>query len=370
MLALCGCQTLGYYGQALSGEVRVLRAREPIDALRRNPRTDAALAARLATADSILSFAGSKLALPAEGRYRTFADVGREPIVWNVFAASEFSVDPREWCYPIVGCAAYRGYFHRDAAVRESVRRQRAGDDVRVSPVAAYSTLGWFRDPLLSSFIYWPDADLARLLVHELAHVEVFVKGDTDFNESYASFVERAGVREWISAHGTQQDLAKWQDEIAREDRFAEFMLHWRAALAQLYARPYSDFARRVLKAELLASAARCYRDARAMLGERAEMSVALNNADFVPWAAYERWVPAFAVLFRDVSDDWPAFHRRVAELGRLDASARHATLGALAARADQNAAARPQIGCESLDQSADSPDDADSGRQNGASDD
>jgi predicted aminopeptidase len=346
---LSGCQTFGYYGQAVAGEWRVLHGRVPIETLREKPSTDAALARRLETVESILEFAGTNLTLPTQGRYRTFADVGKGPIVWNVFAAGEFSVDAHEWCYPIVGCAAYRGYFHRDAAMRESARRSAAGEDVRVSGVAAYSTLGWFRDPVLSSFVYWPDADLAELLIHELAHVRVFVKGDTEFNESYASFVAREGVGEWISAHGSQQDLARWRDEVARDDRFARFMLDWRDVVARLYAQPYPEFARRLLKSEMLASIERCYDAERPLLGDRSELTV-LNNADFVPWAAYEGRVPAFAALFHDVNGDWAAFHRRVAELGRLGATSRRNALSALADHAPRAGSNDETVRCESID--------------------
>jgi predicted aminopeptidase len=360
-LALSGCQTLGYYGQALSGEWRVLHNRVDVDELRDDPHVDETLKRQLAIVESVLTFASDRLALPAKGRYRTFANVGRGPIVWNVFAAGEFSVDPVEWCYPIVGCAAYRGYFHRDAAVRESIRRQRSGSDVRVTGVAAYSTLGWLHDPLLSSFIDWPAADLSGLLIHELAHVEVFVNGDTEFNESYASFVEREGVREWISATGTQQDLAEWQDEVARDDRFARFMLSWRAALARLYVQPYPEFARRILKAEMLESVERCYQSERAILGKRRDMAADLNNADFVAWAEYEGWVPAFDVIFRDAQGDWTAFHRRVAELGRLGAQQRRDALSALAARAERSDERTPApIGCESLEASESTTDEGD----------
>jgi predicted aminopeptidase len=351
-LVLSGCESLGYYGQAVSGEWRVLRNRVPIEKLRSDPRTDPKLASRLATVESILDFASARLALPAQGRYRTYADVGSGPIVWNVFAADEFSVDAHEWCYPIVGCAAYRGYFHRDAALRESLRRSRSGQDVRVSGVAAYSTLGWFHDPVLSSFVDWPDAELAGLLMHELAHVEVFVKGDTDFNESYASFVAREGVREWITVAETRQDLARWRDEVARDDRFSRFMLRWRAALARLYAQPYPEFARRLLKSDMLAAVERCYRDQRALLGARTEMTAALNNADFVPWAAYEGWLPAFATLFRDENRDWASFHRRVAALGDLAPGPREAALRALADRAGRSDEEGSTVSCESIEPS------------------
>jgi len=351
---LLGCQTLAYYGQAAAGEWRVLHRRVPIDELREKPSTDAALVRRLDVVDSILEFAGTNLALPTRGHYRTFADVGRGPIVWNVFAAGEFSVTAHEWCYPIVGCAAYRGYFHRDAALRESERRSRSGEDTRVSGVAAYSTLGWFHDPVLSSFVFWPNADLAELLFHELAHARVFAKGDTEFNESYANFVAREGVGEWIAATGSQQDLAQWRGEIARDDRFARFMLRWREALARLYAQPYPAFALRLLKAETLASIERCYKSEQSALGDHGELAM-LNNADFVPWAAYEGRVSAFATLFQDAGGDWAAFHSRVSELARLDGESRAKALAVLDQRGARSDSERDPIRCASIENDDDS---------------
>jgi predicted aminopeptidase len=297
-----------------------MRAREPVERVRADPATSPARRARLERIEQALGFARDRLSLPVGKRYRTFVEWPASAVVWNVFAAPELSVEPHVWCYPIVGCAAYRGYFRRNAADAEAARRTRHGEDARVDGAAAYSTLGWFDDPLLSTFIDWPEPELVGLLFHELAHGRVFLKGDTAFNEGYATFVERTAVAEWLEAQGDAQALKAWQARREQADRRTRFMLAWREALDRLYRKPYDDFAKRMIKHDMMAMARRCEEtldDARARLPDD------LNNADFVPWAAYQRWVPAFSVLFEDSGRDWTRFHEAVAALGRQSRTSR-----------------------------------------------
>jgi predicted aminopeptidase len=328
---VCGCQTLAFYGQAVAGHTRLMRAREPVDAVREDPATPAARKARLALVEDALTFARDRLALPVGERYRTYVEWPDRAVVWNVFATGELSVEPHTWCYPIVGCAAYRGYFRRPAADAEAARRARRGDDVRVDGAAAYSTLGWFDDPLLSTFIDWPEPELAGLLFHELAHGRAFAKGDTEFNESYATFVEREAVRAWLEARGDATALADYRVRRDRNDRRARFMLAWREALRRVYEAPYDDFAQRMMKADMMAMARRCEQD----LGIGAtRLPADLNNADFVPWAAYRRAVPAFAVLFAENGGDWVRFHAAVESLALAPKGERRTAIDAALARA------------------------------------
>jgi predicted aminopeptidase len=344
-LGASGCHTVAFYSQAVSGHLRLMGAREPVAALLDDAGTEPALRSQLARIDAMLDFARDRLALPVGKRYRTFVAVTGESVVWNVYAADELAVEPHTWCYPVIGCAAYRGFFaERDAA--SEARRQRArGRDARVDGAAAYSTLGWFDDPLLSTFVGWPEGELAGLLFHELAHSRVFVRGDTDFNESYASFVERQGVAEWLGRHADAQDLAEWRARIARRDTQARLMLAWRDALAALYVTPVSPFAKRMMKADLLRAALDCAR--RIDHGAGVRLAPDLNNADFVPWTAYAGAVPAFRAIFEDHGGDWSAFHRAVDSLSDEGTEARLAALDAARSRGVQPE--RATIACEAL---------------------
>lgn len=340
---LAGCQSLGYYGQAIAGHVRVMHARTPVARLVADPTTPPARRARFEHVDEALAFAAAHLALPVHGRYRTFVDWPDSAVVWNVFATDEFSVEPHEWCYPFVGCAGYRGYFRRTAADAEARRWRLRDADARVGGAAAYSTLGWFDDPLLSTFIDWPEPELAGLIFHELAHSRVFVKGDTEFNESYATFVERTAVAEWLAARGDSAVLAAWRERLTAADLRARFMLAWREALARLYRAPYPDYARRMMKVDMMAMAQACEKRIVGTLRLPAD----INNADFVPWAAYRRSVPAFEALFVASDRDWSRFHAAAAEIGKRDANSRRAAVEALRTRAPERDEALS--GCEAI---------------------
>jgi len=232
LLAVClnGCS---YYGQLAAGQLELLRQREPIEALIVDESRDAALRQRLGEVLQARRFASQALELPDNDSYRLYAELGRPYVVWNLFATEEFSVKPLEHCFPIAGCVAYRGYFRQGAARGEAARLRLSGLDTHVAGVEAYSTLGWFADPLLSSMLRRNDEQLAALIFHELAHQQLYLPGDTAFNESYATFVEREGLRQW-RAH---RDLPQ-RDEQARVRYrlLVELLLDTRRRLAQLYA--------------------------------------------------------------------------------------------------------------------------------------
>jgi len=302
-----------------------------------DPNVEPSLAARLALTQEVLAFARDDIALPIDGRYRSYVELRREHVVWNVFATEEFSVTPLVWCYPVIGCAAYRGYFRESTAARAAARLRSATRDVRVDGVAAYSTLGWFDDPLLSTFIDWPDEALAGLLLHELAHGRVYARGDTEFNESYASFVEEEALEQWLRSRVDSGVLAAWQGRRAAAERFAHFMLTWRRVLEELYAKPVPTFARRMLKAEVLRQVKECYQAHRGELGAGSrdrEFDGDFNNADFMPWMAYREWVQAFRTLYHSVDSDWQRFHAAVADLAAVDGTSRREALVALRERA------------------------------------
>ncbi|MYE82758.1 MAG: aminopeptidase [Gammaproteobacteria bacterium] len=326
-----GCATLSWYGEAAVGQMRILAARRPVDEVLADPSTAPETAANLMRVDAILEFAEHELGLPVGGRYRTYVALDRDAVVWNVFAAPEFSLTPHQWCYPVVGCAVYRGFFDRDGARREAVSFAARGFDVHVGPVAAYSTLGWFDDPLLSTFIGYSDERLAELLFHELAHGELFVPGDSDFSEAFATFVGREATSAWLFATGRNPEPYLAAKQAARTR--ANFFQAWRARLGTLYAQELPADQRRLLKGALFDEMRACYaeRGRRFGSGFGGTLPGALNNARLAATSTYEDRTPAFAVLFARLGGNWEAFYRAAREIADREPGARHALLRDLA---------------------------------------
>lgn len=332
-VGLSGCSTLGYYGQLARGQYQMLSAREPIAKLIADPRSDPQLRRRLETAAAARAFASGQLALPRNASYTQYADLHRPYATWNVFAAAEFSVEPRQHCYPLVGCLAYRGYFDRERADAEAARLAGQGLDTWVGGSTAYSSLGWFADPVLNTMLRWDDDELAGTIFHELAHQRAFARGDTEFNESYATFVQREGLREWHAARG----LAPAGDaRDAQRREFEVLVLATRERLRALYALPLGDPEKRARKAAEIERLRRDYRERRAAWGADPGwdgwIEAPINNAKLLPFGLYDRWVPAFAALFARAAGDWSVFHADCARLAGLAPAARRRELEALGA--------------------------------------
>jgi predicted aminopeptidase len=322
-IPLAGCETLSYYAQAVSGHLDLTVRARSVDALLSDARTPPALREQLALAQRLREFASRELGLPDNGSYRRFADLARPFAVWNVFAAAEFSLDALQSCFPVAGCVAYRGFFDRaDADAHATVLRQR-GLDVVVLGVPAYSTLGAFDDPLLSTFIAWPEAELARLLFHELSHQLVYVKDDSTFNESFAVAVEREGVRRWFSAGGREGELRRYQEARDREQEFLKLLGATRARLAALYAAVFAPDEMRARKRaafdELAADPV--YRRHAGRIGG------APNNALLASFATYSQRVPAFERLLAARGVDLERFYAEVRALAALDKAERNRRL-------------------------------------------
>ncbi len=232
---ISGCESISYYSQAVGGHLGLMAAARPVRDWLEDPQTPPALRQRLESAQRIRDFASRELALPDNRSYRSYAELGRPHVVWNVFAAQEFSVEARLQCFPFAGCVGYRGFFSEEDARRHAARLRDEGFDVFVGGVPAYSTLGWFDDPLLSTFIHYPDWQLARLLFHELAHQLVYAKNDTTFNESFAVVVEEEGVRRWLAAGVRSAELEVFRASQARRREFAERIMNARQRLAAVY---------------------------------------------------------------------------------------------------------------------------------------
>ncbi|NWC08867.1 aminopeptidase [Pseudomonas agarici] len=324
-----GCSSVSYYSQLASGQLSLLRARESVAEVIADPNRDPELREHLIRSQEARTFASQRLHLPDNHSYRLYADIKRPYVVWNVFATPEFSLTPREQCFPIAGCVAYRGYYSQGAARGEAALQRQRGLDVYIGGVEAYSTLGWFDDPILNSMMNWGDERLAALIFHELAHQRFYVKGDTELNESYANFVEQEGTRQWRAARGLPPAKV---GEVAQKEQLIELVLHTRERLRALYALPLPAEQMRERKAAEFARLRLEYRRVQATqwAGDKrydAWINSPLNNAKLLPFGLYDQWVPAFTALFRQVNSDWPAFFTAVEKLGGLPVDERKAAL-------------------------------------------
>ena len=332
---LGACSTLDYYGHLAQGQWQVLRARQPIAAMLEDPAVDANLRQRLALALRARSFASAELALPDNQSYRLYADIQRPYVVWNLFVTPELSLAPELHCFPIAGCVAYRGFYSQSRARGAAALHKLQGFDTYLGGIEAYSTLGWFDDPILNTMLRWSDERLVAVIFHELAHQQLYVTNDTAFNESFATFVEREGLRQWRAAHGLAP--ADPMGERQRE-QFIALVLASRERLEQLYA---SGLSEERMRAGKQAEFARLRVEYRALRdGEWGGvgrydgwMAAPLNNAKLLPFGLYDRWVDAFARLFEQAEGDWPRFYRRVAILGKLAAAEREQALQCLMQR-------------------------------------
>jgi predicted aminopeptidase len=352
-MSVSACQTLNFYRQAVGGQLAILEQRESTARLIADPDTNAALRERLVEVKAILQFGEQQLSLKPKHRYSSYVQIDSPYVVWNVFATPEFSTRPNRWCYPIVGCAAYRGYFHADEATRFARQLIVTQHDAVVGGVAAYSTLGWFDDPLLSTFVNWRSPELAGLLFHELAHGRVFIVGDASFNEALATFVERRGVFEWLRSQGDEREVARANATWEISDRFVRYLLGWRRELQHLYDQPYDSSARRLLKGELMAEIERCYRENRVLLGDGVYddfFRQQVNNARLVPFATYHDLVAGFAGLFAESQQDWSVFFLRAGQLKGFDADVRTEKLRQFADAYSKNTVAVTPIRCHGLE--------------------
>lgn len=328
--ALAGCSTVGYYAHLITGEMAVLRARVPIKQLIADPHVDPALRARLELALRARTFASDTLKLPRNKSYTTYADIHRPFVMWNVFATPALSLQPVEHCFLFAGCVAYQGFYHRDRSEALADKLKREGDDVWVGGVPAYSTLGHFADPLLSTMDRWSDDEMIGTIFHELAHQEFYVKNDAAFNESFATFVQREGLRQWrADNHLPPPDPT----EAARRKQFTQLALATRDKLKALYASHLSDVAKRERKTQTFADMRRNYEHLRntewhGYAGYDHWFDTPLNNAKLLPLGLYDHGVPAFAALFKQCDGDWTRFYAAVRKIGSEPAIQRDAFLG------------------------------------------
>ncbi|RYZ13305.1 MAG: aminopeptidase [Comamonadaceae bacterium] len=342
--ALTGCAELGYYWQSASGHLAVMRAARPVPDWLADPAAPAALKARLELAQRIRRFAVTELGLPDNASYTAYADLRRPAAVWNVVAAPPYSLVLQTWCFPVAGCVGYRGYYDDAAALAEAAVQRALGLEAAVYPVPAYSTLGWTNwaggDPLLSTFIGYPEGELARLIFHELTHQMVYVPGDTRFNESFATAVERIGGARWLAAQASEAAREEYAQFDGRRRQFRALTLETRGRLAQVFA---SEAARagdwpavEILKAAAMAEFRERYARLRAGWPPSRQAAydgwvARANNAMFGAQAAYDDLVPAFEALYeresRGGGDVWPRFYAQVRRIAELPPAGREQAL-------------------------------------------
>jgi predicted aminopeptidase len=338
-----GCYEL----QAAAGEAALMWRREPIARVIADMGTAPALRRQLRGALAIRDFASRELDLPNNGSYRSYADLKRRYVVWNVVAAPEFSLLPKRWCYPLVGCLAYRGYFVQRRALAYARRLRAAGLDVSVQGVAAFSTLGHFDDPILSTMMGMSDVELASIVFHELTHQLIFVAGDTPFDEGLATFVERAGVRRWLESQGRAADLARYELDLGRQAAVEGLLERGRARLAAVYREPLGPNDMRAEKRAQFAALHGEYARLAAGWGRDAPYSgwfrADLNNADLASVDTYERCVPGFARLFAQAGGRFAAFFAQVRAIGAQAPAARDRAVCGAAPSAASSAQRAPR---------------------------
>lgn len=330
---LCGCTNIGYYYQAVEGQMQIWNRSRPIAQVIDDTHTSRQVRERLSLVVRARDFASGDLALPDNGSYRKYADLERPFVVWNVFAAAEFSVAPKEWCFPIAGCVGYRGYFNQARAEQFGEELRRKGLDVFVTGIPAYSTLGWFDDPVLNTVMRYPDAELARLIFHELAHQVVYVPGDTVFNESFAVAVELEGVDRWLAHDGDPAKRTAFDLYQQRKGAFIDLVMKYRDSLKALYASAASDAEKRQKKTETFAAMKAQYLTLKSSWGGFAGydrfFTQELNNAHLVPVATYSELVAGFRRVLAENGGNFKRFYAAVREIGKLPKEQRHSKLKA-----------------------------------------
>jgi predicted aminopeptidase len=319
---LSACSTLGYYAQSVGGQLDVLARREPIARLLQDDTQSPQLRDKLETVVCIRRFASTALDLPDNGSYTSYVQLERPYAVWNVFATPEFSLRLREWCFPVAGCVRYRGYFRETAAHDYADGLAAAGFDTYVGGSVAYSTLGWFDDPVLSTLTGFSNARLAGVIFHELAHQQLYIEDDTAFNEGFAMTVELEGVAAWLRSNADPAEAADYAVFLDRQEDFVALVLRTREQLQTLYASDATPAGKRQEKAHLVAAMRASYATLKRRWGGYDGYDTwfadGINNAKLAAVGTYRDYVPWFRQLFRNSGGDFATFYRAAATIGAL----------------------------------------------------
>ena len=329
LLLYCPWADLSYYAQSVNGQAALLLKRRPISSLIAEPQTPAPIKHKLHVILDLRSFAIDKLGLTDNGSYLTFVDLDRRAVAWNVFATPEFSLSPLNWCFPFAGCLSYHGYFSENRAHNAAAGLSQAGNDVFVGGVAAYSTLGWFRDPVYSTMLSWSDTRIGEVILHEMAHQTVYVPGDSAFNEAFATTVATQGVRHWLVQTKQHEKVKDFDLAKRHEDAFVALVLDTARRLHDLYASRMILAEMRAAKQGIFTDLRQRYRAVRdqwgGYSGYDAWMARDLNNAMLSSIVTYREHTRAFERLFDNVKQDFRKFYQRVKAIAELTPSERSA---------------------------------------------
>ena len=320
---MISCEAIGYYSQAVHGQLSLILQRQDIDELVSTRNIPESLKQKFKDIEKIKNFAKNNLGLPTGDNYSSYVDVNRDYLVWNVFAAPEFSTKPSTWCYPFAGCVSYRGYFSKDRALQYARKLENQGLDVYTGGVAAYSTLGWFDDPITSIIVDRSSNQLARLIFHELAHQVVYIPGDTTFNESFATVVENEGLRRWLSSLGQSDINAQINSGQLQRQQFVDLVIKYRDKLSKLYEGELPETLKRQKKLELQTKLRQEFFLLSKEWGNSGEydswFANSLNNAQLSTVTSYNDLVPSFEKLLKQSGHDLEVFYRLVADIAKLN---------------------------------------------------
>lgn len=334
VLSLSSCADIGYYARATQGHFDILRARQPIPSLLCSDDTSPELRKSLQRVMDIRDFASRELKLPDNGSYRCYSDIKRPHVVWNVVATPEFALKPMTWCFPVAGCVSYRGFYSREEASAFADNLRGKGYDVYLYGVSAYSTLGWFDDPVLNTFLDRPEPDLAGLIFHELAHQRLYVKNDSAFNEGFAKTVELEGVTRWLDQHGGEEAVEGYLEEKRREEEWVDLIAKVQTKLKSLYASFTGEDEKRSGKERIFQEMREDYVRLKESWGGYTGydrwFARDLNNAKLASIDTYRSFVPAFRRLLQNANGDMAAFYRETQNVGRLPGDQRVARMETL----------------------------------------
>lgn len=340
-LTISGCESLGYWAHISSGHLSLLNKRTPIEKLLKNPHTPTQQKQKLAQTKTYLAFAQTELQLPSQGQYTHFVQLEGEYPIWSLVATPPLSLEPLTWCYPMIGCLSYRGFYRKEMAEAKAALLK--NQDIYIAPATAYSTLGWFSDPILSNFLTLSDTQLAGLLFHELAHQKLYIKGDTTFNESFATAVEIEGVRRWTTLHHKHPELyARYLQEKKIRQAFVAMVQKTRTALAAIYQNTeLSDPEKIIQKQQQILQLRAHYQTLKTTEWDNKGyfdqwFQGPLNNAQLSTIGTYHDWVDAFLVLLAENNHDMNAFYKASAQLGKEPKAKRTQRLQALMQKSTQ----------------------------------
>ena len=338
ILPLTACSSVEYYAQAVFGQLEIISHRESITSLIAHPATPKDLKEKLSRSLRIRAFAIRELGLPDNGSYTGYTDVKRPYVVWNIVAVPELSMAPKTWCFPIAGCVSYRGYFSREKADSFARALQQRGYDVAVNSVRAYSTLGWFDDPILNTIVHYPDSELAGLIFHELSHQLLYVSDDSVFNESFATVVEKEGTRRWLESIGDPDAILLYERKKQQQQTFISLVMRYRDLLTKIFATDKPDDWKRLQKQPLLSGLKKDYNKLKDTWdGDTtydAWFNRDLNNAHIASTGTYHHYVPAFQALLTQHHNDLSSFYDEVKTLGQQTKAERDEFLEQIAKQA------------------------------------